>query len=388
MKQTLTFFLIIFYSTFCFGQVNNLNFLKTSSRIGEPSVIESIKWIENNVKEYIAKEGISYRCCRDNYELSGGIILLEDLEYFIPCDNPFFFDYSAPQNSISFKISNLGCGGCCSPFVGQTIVEGVVTILLDNLGKIEKLKQINGHKLLDFKSWNQQKLGFIIWDNYNNCSGKRIQTIDKISFPLNINVDSTQKQIELALNFIVKKCSAQDIECIPEPACLIGNSKVSINKTTTQSISLLKKGDKVLSFDIESKMLFETEITGIDSVLHNNLIELYFANDTITCTDDHPFYIINKGWCSLLPNRTLINYSNYSNIKELVVGDLFMFNYNDQISSKKLIGYSYKKSSSEEITYTITKLNKGNTYFVNGVLTGVEELKKITDNNFIKSNNK
>ena len=40
----------------------------------------------------------------------------------------------------------------------------------------------------------------------------------------------------------------------------------------------------------------------------------------------------------------------------------------------KLLGISYLNESRN--TYTITKLDKGNSFFVNGILVGVEDIRK------------
>jgi hypothetical protein len=268
----------------------------------------------------------------------------------------------------------------------------MVTILLDNLENQNYFGGIGNYfdyivenRLLAFKSWTGNKrdvgdkgtfdLGYIIWDNYDSCSGKKITLINNISFPLNINDDSKNK-FNLAMDYLTDKCSAQNKKCKDFGACLIASSKISVSKSTEKSINQLSIGDKILTYDVEMKKQRQTIITGIDSVFHDNLVELYFPNDTIVCTIDHPFYIQSKGWSSLSPTKTINNYHNYLNIKLIEIGDIFVQKKDGKITSEKLSGISYKQRESRQMTYTITSLKNGNTYFVNGILTGVEQLKK------------
>jgi hypothetical protein len=54
---------------------------------------------------------------------------------------------------------------------------------------------------------------------------------------------------------------------------------------------------------------------------------------------------------------------------------LFIFRNGNEIKVNKLIDIVNLKADNGEMTYTITRLKKGNTYFANGLLTGVENLR-------------
>ena len=380
MKKTL-FSILLFVSGSIFGQNNNLDFLKSPIHKGDPTIEEAVKWLDQNIKKNITKGDISKQCCRMDYELSGGRLLIDNKEYFIPCRAPFNFNYIENQNAISFKISTIGCGGCCSCCVGDVEQTGTVTLLLSNLTKYAHVE----NNKIEFNSWNNKQrgidysnydLGVIIWDNnYDFCSGSSIKTFNKISFPLKDLESSFEMQFETAIRFIGEKCSAEGAKCRDFGACLASNTKVLIDKSKSISINLLKKGDKILTYDLVKKVVEETEIESVDSVYHKNMVKLIFSNDTITCTKDHPFYIENKGWCSLYPQKTLNNYSNYSKVVKIQKNDLFIFRNGVEIAANKLIDIIDLKDDYGQMTYTITRLKKGNSYFANGILTGVEHLK-------------
>lgn len=379
MKTSLILTFILF-SKLSFCQEFNYDYLKSSQHSGEPTIVETINWLKQNLtikggsqndEVYIDNDGgwrqTEYPC-----------IFMSDSLKQAPV-----FHYSPERNILSFELDNMGCYAGAYP-----IETAEITIFLDNLRS--EYSYISTGKdrsrRLELNSWNGYKkgslhsdyvLGYIIFNNDNYCSGIALKTFFKISLPLPQTNSAEDEQFNNAIRYLSKKCSAENKECKDYGVCFVANSKVSINKSENKNINLLSKGDIVLSYDIDKNIFFESEITNIDSFFHDNLTELFFSDDTITCTNDHPFYIENKGWCSLVPQKTMNNYSNYSIIKQLEVGDLFIYKNDNNIVTKKLIGYNFKKSESGEMTFTITSLKHGNTYFVNGLLTGVENLKNL-----------
>ena len=152
-------------------------------------------------------------------------------------------------------------------------------------------------------------------------------------------------------------------------ACFVSNSKIL--KDTNQYIRFedLNIGDTILSFNFESKALFKTTVLEMVETYHSNLVNLYFSHDTITSTSDHPYFLHKKGWSSFDPNATIINYKNYDDVKMIYKNDDFVNYDGDKV---KLLSFSKINRLSK--TFTITKLAEGNSFFVNGILVGVEEV--------------
>tara|TARA_B100000795_G_scaffold261062_1_gene237500 strand:+ start:587 stop:1861 length:1275 start_codon:yes stop_codon:yes gene_type:complete len=155
----------------------------------------------------------------------------------------------------------------------------------------------------------------------------------------------------------------------PCAACFVSGSKVSKNKNNVIFIEDLKIGDTILSYDTKTNERQNSVVLDLVSVNHSNLVELYFDHDTIISTTDHPYFVFGKGWSSFDSLSTQLNYNNYNIVNQIQINDLFI-----SITGvkSKLIGYSFKNQLSE--TFTITKLDKGNAFFLNGVLVGVEEI--------------
>lgn len=167
------------------------------------------------------------------------------------------------------------------------------------------------------------------------------------------------------------------------PACFIAGTKVKTGGNQHQEIQDLKKGDVVLTYNMNTKKVETTVIESMIKVDHDELIVLYVANelmtsdnityDSVVVTYDHPFYTQNKGWCSFSPAKTMKNYSGYNEVKQYADGDKIVVFENGLLSSKVIVGHQFIKN--KQATYTISKLKKGNNFFANGLLVGVEEIK-------------
>ena len=153
------------------------------------------------------------------------------------------------------------------------------------------------------------------------------------------------------------------------PACFVSSSEVLLNHNKSIKISELSIGDTILSYDIIKEIYNKSVVLEIVSVEHDNIVELYFTNDTIISTTDHPYFLLNKGWSSFDPKSTKYNYKNYNNVNRIEVGDYFFTSSNKK---NKLEGYAFKNQQRQ--TFTITNLDLGNTFFDNGFLVGVEEI--------------
>ena len=154
------------------------------------------------------------------------------------------------------------------------------------------------------------------------------------------------------------------------PACFVGDSMVLIEGGFQKKISKLRAGDVVISYNTKTGVNTETIIEEIVAVHHSSLIELIFEHDTIISTKDHPYYTVDKGWCSFNTTATENRYSNYKSVDTILLGDDFI---RSNGSTTKLL--KINNIEKEQITYTITKLKEGDAFYVNDILVGVEEIR-------------
>lgn len=154
-----------------------------------------------------------------------------------------------------------------------------------------------------------------------------------------------------------------------QAACFTADAHVLLANNNYRPINSITRGDTIISYNIQSGACVASVIQQMATVEHCQLVELYFANDTITATPDHPFYVAEKGWASFSPDQTLHHYSNYTQVGAIAVGDKFL---SAKGQYQTLLGYSRIEDC--QPTYTITLLEKGNNFYVNGILVGVEQL--------------
>ncbi len=151
--------------------------------------------------------------------------------------------------------------------------------------------------------------------------------------------------------------------------CFSKGTKVQLADNSTENIENLKIGDLIAYFDWETHKIKSAKIEKREKVIHHGLVKYKFESGLeITATQDHPFRIKNKGWASLMPDKSR-QYRGFDNIEKLNIGDIFLTTN----GTDKLISIDFLKGDQE--TYTISKLSSGDNFIANGLIVGIEELK-------------
>lgn len=148
-------------------------------------------------------------------------------------------------------------------------------------------------------------------------------------------------------------------------ACFSGNSQVSISAGETIAIEELKRGDLVLSYNESTNSYIETKVQRILSVFHDEMYTITIGKNEITVTEDHPF-LTEQGWCSLAPGKTMERYG-YENVQLLEEGTLLR-----HFKEGLVTVTSITKQPQGMMTYTISTLEKGTNFIVNGIVVGTE----------------
>jgi len=103
----------------------------------------------------------------------------------------------------------------------------------------------------------------------------------------------------------------------------------------------------------------------LESPIHEIYAKIKFVNGDINKnTLSHPYYIKNKGWCSLDPTKTLKKYG--FKVNKISVGDECLFNNRGSIEYVKIKKYVVKKKIQQ--TYNLKHVSENNNFFVNGYL--------------------
>ncbi len=197
-------------------------------------------------------------------------------------------------------------------------------------------------------------------------------------------IQSTTKDVDLVLKFeildIYKGSKYSDVLISEinfdglDVFCLAGETQIQLAKFKTKNIEDLNEGDVILTYDLTKQKLKEVIINKIETVRHKGLVKYHFeSGKVISSTQDHPFMLKEKGWSSLLPNKSTL-YKGIENIMKIEIGDKFIkIDPNGVITVDKLINIEYLEN--EQQTYTISKLSSGENIIGNGFIVGIEELK-------------
>ncbi len=192
----------------------------------------------------------------------------------------------------------------------------------------------------------------------------------KLSFWINRKTRPIGKAFEKVLPFrLVKRERFMGACCFP------ADTRITLPGGVTCAISELRVGQAVLSCDPATNVLGIAEIEALATVVHDSLRQLSFADGrTVMATSDHPFWVKDSGWASLAPTLTTARYSIGATQLLSLGDDCLVFNGTAQLTPTRLSNV-ITLTACGVTTYTITRLSRGNMFFANGLVVGVEDEK-------------
>lgn len=146
-------------------------------------------------------------------------------------------------------------------------------------------------------------------------------------------------------------------------ACCFAPNTLIILNNTNQNISNVKKGDEILCLDLDKGKNFYSTIQTTTQQRHLSLLEITTANHQISITPDHPLYIKNKGFVSML--QLLSKMDKNKSWEDLIGLEVLVFDSNTQETHYQPIR-SIKKIEGDFNTHSILSIDKAKTYVANG----------------------
>lgn len=141
--------------------------------------------------------------------------------------------------------------------------------------------------------------------------------------------------------------------------CFVKDTLISTPEGS-KAIQDIKPGDKVLSFNRESKVIEEDRVLSVDSTIVEKTIKIVFEEgETVITTPTHPFYVDGKGWCSVEPT----NHQGELIVGVLKVGDKVV---KQNINSAEIL--SIEELNEQVTVYNITSVEKNQSFLVNGFI--------------------
>jgi hypothetical protein len=161
--------------------------------------------------------------------------------------------------------------------------------------------------------------------------------------------------------------------------CFVGGTNITMADGSLKSIESIIIGDTVLTYDFENKRTIKTEVLRTDAPMHSNLVQISFSTEVKnTNTQDHPYFVKGKGWCSFSPEQSTERYS--LSTSKLEVGDKCFVYQKGKLKKVKVT--SIVRQEGMVKTYNLTGLKVGNSYFANGILVNNEDTSQNQKNKY------
>ncbi|MEN7551602.1 Hint domain-containing protein [Rapidithrix thailandica] len=152
--------------------------------------------------------------------------------------------------------------------------------------------------------------------------------------------------------------------------CLAKGTLITLADSSLQKIESLKPGDRVLSYNTDTRKFEPSVILELARPYHHHLVNLQFSNgDSLLCTEDHPLLAPDGTWYSANPDKTQSDYQ-FEHVEQLQVGSII----NSTTGVLKIL--SIQKLHENQQTYTLVKLSKNNAFIANGIIVGAETLRE------------
>jgi hypothetical protein len=167
--------------------------------------------------------------------------------------------------------------------------------------------------------------------------------------------------------------AAKDGTIINSPSwrhCFVEGTKVLMGNRTYKNIEDVQIGDTVLTYNFTNSMLEINPVLEKINALHHSLIKIVLSNnEEIISTEDHPYYVRGKGWCSFNPELTFQN-CGFRTVKMEVFDFCFTIR---KRRLKKVKIVQICRIEKPIMTFNLSKIANSNNYFVNGILVNNEK---------------
>lgn len=147
--------------------------------------------------------------------------------------------------------------------------------------------------------------------------------------------------------------------------CFVEGTQVLMKDFSLCNIENIEVGDTVKTFNFRTSELENNRVLKISAPIHNDLVTISFTNDIKNInTEDHPYYVKGKGWCSFKPELTFQRYGLEA--LQLKEGDICFYYKDGELLEIKIV--EIISLDIEVKTYNLTEIENSNNYFANGFL--------------------
>lgn len=148
--------------------------------------------------------------------------------------------------------------------------------------------------------------------------------------------------------------------------CFSGDTLITMSDHSTKPINTIEVGDEILSYNFDTEELETNEVSQIITRVNRVMFEYVLQNGIrIKASDDHPLFVLGKGFSSMNPALTMEGYKSLTDVAMIAAGDSLVDKNGNAIQINQIVPIDYP-----HIVYTINNRYKSSpTFFANGVLT-------------------
>jgi hypothetical protein len=145
--------------------------------------------------------------------------------------------------------------------------------------------------------------------------------------------------------------------------CFVGDTKISMSDGSIKNIEDITVNDLIVTYDPETSLRGIGSVTSIESPVKDDIIEFILSNGTIiNATTEHPFWVIDKGWSSYSPERTIMDHN--MKVSKIESGDVLM-----DVEGNHVTLLSMNDNNTEfKKVYNILMSEGNHTYYADGIL--------------------
>jgi len=161
-----------------------------------------------------------------------------------------------------------------------------------------------------------------------------------------------------------------DISCVTQSelisssgCCFVGDTEITLSDGRLKTIDEIFAGESILTYNPETSEYGEGIVTHMESPIKDDIIDFILSNGTlIQVTTEHPFWVLDKGWSSYSPERTMLDHK--MSVSKLEEGDILLDIDGNEVT---LLAMNDNNQPLQRV-YNII-MNEGNhTYYANGIL--------------------
>ena len=149
--------------------------------------------------------------------------------------------------------------------------------------------------------------------------------------------------------------------------CFAAGTKITMNGVEKKNIELIVKGDLIKTYNPSKGKYKIAKVKNLIVSRHNEISTLWFGENSLELTSDHPVWTNNQYWASLNPEKSNEAYQNNNPVRKLNEGDsLYLVDQNKLVELNRI-----EVSSKPVLTYTL-ELESQNNFIANGILVKTE----------------